>query len=147
MFRPSLNIEHPAVSGGHIGNLQQHLATHPVPSGPDYQPSPSKHCIPSHLLACWGVLNVSQCPQCSHTNIPPTSASGLPCRQPSSNACTLWTLNGKFLTPRSNLWVDPHISSPFVLSLTVRADMDNVSVTTDCSCCGQNLLHGGGEID
>ena len=71
----------------------------------------------------------------------------LPGRQPSSNACTLWTLNGKFLTPRSNLWVDPHISSPFVLSLAVSADMDDVSVTTDCGCRGQNLLHGGDEIE
>ena len=25
--------------------------------------------------------------------------------------------------------------------------MDDVSVTTDCGCCGQNLLHGGDEIE
>ena len=34
-----------------------------------------------------------------------------------------------------------------MLSLAVRADTDDVSVTTDCGCCGQNLSHGGNEIE
>ena len=34
-----------------------------------------------------------------------------------------------------------------MLSLAVSADMDDVSVTTDCSCHGKNLSHGGDEIE
>src|SRR5882724_4830975 len=73
------------------------------------QPSPSKHCTPKLAVFFWWW---AKC----HLVVAMLTAKKiykpLACRLPRSNAQTLWTLNWRLVTPRSDLGVDLHISGP-----------------------------------
>jgi len=51
------------------------------------------------------------------------------------------------MVPRPDLRVDPHIVSALGHSLRQKADVDDVSVATDCGCGGQDALHAPEDVN